>query len=335
MMKTLISGLVLLVHSFVFSQTNNCTLDLISHSDVPFERIRIFNLSQNFYDELAYEDSVRLNFYAGAPDIYNIWYEYEDVRYRTQIWLDTGEMKVFLSAAQGKHALNVDQVVGAPTYDLIRDFYSGTKGKDKPGNDDLMKLIAQHQDNPASVMIAGNLLIRIQNERNLLQELKALMEQQPEHIKNHILYDNTYDRLVSLLEITSVDLIDYRFLDIEANEVIIPKQKKKLRVLDFWFVHCAPCVADHERIKADVFGDRIPKNVEIIGISRDQDRNLWQEYVKSHELPWKNYKVAFSDESVVKDLKISGFPTYLVLDKKGNILKSFNSYKKVKKYLME
>ncbi|MEM6806472.1 MAG: TlpA disulfide reductase family protein, partial [Bacteroidota bacterium] len=112
--------------------------------------------------------------------------------------------------------------------------------------------------------------------------------------------------------------------------------KNQLTVLDLWFVRCPPCVKDHKEIKKDVEdGLYQDKNLSFIGISRDRDFSLWQAYVEKHQLPWTNLNVEYTEgPNLIDELSISGFPTYLVLNDKGEILKTYNSYKQLRPFLL-
>nr|WP_317162729.1 thioredoxin-like domain-containing protein [Winogradskyella endarachnes] len=75
------------------------------------------------------------------------------------------------------------------------------------------------------------------------------------------------------------------------------------------------------------------KNIEVIGMSIDRSKSKWKAYLETHEHNWVNYNQFGSDKSLYKDLEIQLFPTYLVVNNKGDILHKSNRFKKALEFI--
>lgn len=89
-------------------------------------------------------------------------------------------------------------------------------------------------------------------------------------------------------------------------------------LLEFWFSNCGPCIKQFPDLK------RIAQQYDtsyfsIIGISTDADINLWKKTVLNYELPWVN--LIDLDKNVNNVFKIFSFPTNILINRYGEVLK--------------
>lgn len=120
----------------------------------------------------------------------------------------------------------------------------------------------------------------------------------------------------------------YTFNTTNGNQDKISLSKDKKYILDFWYLECAPCVKQHKKIKE--YQSQLSKiNVEVIGVSIDKSKKRWVQYLNEHQYTWKNYNQFRGDVNLKNDLDIKIFPTYFIVDDKGNIEKKFNAFSKV------
>lgn len=95
--------------------------------------------------------------------------------------------------------------------------------------------------------------------------------------------------------------------------------KNKFTLVDFWYSHCGPCVAQFDDLK-NTYQQFRDKGFEIVAISTDavKYRSDWQKRIHEKQLPWLQYW----DKDGIKasNLSINAFPTNYLLDSTGQIL---------------
>jgi len=117
--------------------------------------------------------------------------------------------------------------------------------------------------------------------------------------------DKKFDKIVtqeiSLNNGTSLKLSDF---------------KGKVVLLDFWYRGCYPCLkATPDLINLQ---EEFKKNLVIIGINdRDDAQDITDYYLYKNANYLSTYK---TDLNISKTLSISTFPTFIIIDKKGNIV---------------
>ncbi len=57
--------------------------------------------------------------------------------------------------------------------------------------------------------------------------------------------------------------------------------------------------------------------LQIIGLNYGDTKATIHKYITKHQINWPQ---AFANESLLKQLRIDGFPNYMLIDKNGNVL---------------
>ncbi len=93
------------------------------------------------------------------------------------------------------------------------------------------------------------------------------------------------------------------------------KLKGKVTVLNFWFTHCKPCVAEFASLNklVETYHD---KDVEFISFAMDKKAVL-DTFLTTHPL---QYAVVPGATSVMDTFKISSYPTNMILDKDWRVV---------------
>ncbi|MET0572919.1 MAG: thioredoxin family protein [Pedobacter agri] len=324
---------LVLICGFVKAQTS---IQIITKNPfkLKIDRVEVFDLSQKEFYELEYKDSLMISFAKSNIDCYNIRYMIGTKTLREQIWLNPGNPKIIAHLDSAK--LTIDTVLHSASYNELVNFKKVYKvllqQKDTVGlNQMLLESVNKNVDSPLSLLY-GDLFLNInQNSKIELLKLKPLLQKQGDKFKWFFLYPGVMDRLQSLLTQNIVNLSKYSFYNQKNQKIKIGSNKSAFIVLDFWFLTCIPCLKDHKEIAKNI-GELKKMNAELISISIDSDLQKWKNYLKSNTYKWGNY-LQIKPLTITNDYNISSYPTYVVLNRSGEIMSINNSFTEVMSWL--
>jgi len=111
--------------------------------------------------------------------------------------------------------------------------------------------------------------------------------------------------------------------------------KGKWYLIDFWATYCSICIATFPKLQKihDLYKDR---NFEILAVSVDKDLQKWQNFLKTHDLKWKNLieKRGIDNSEAIKKY-ISFTPSNFLINPEGKIVASNISPEDLEKFLKE
>lgn len=115
----------------------------------------------------------------------------------------------------------------------------------------------------------------------------------------------------------------YDFVDLKGNSHNKADTKDKILVLKCWFINCKVCVEEFPQLNnlVDKYKD---DNIEFVSLAFDEKDKL-VEFLKT-----KSFKYATVPEQkkyMSKKLKVKQYPTHLIVDSNGVILKMVNNVK--------
>lgn len=166
-----------------------------------------------------------------------------------------------------------------------------------------------------------------------LKEMKALFS--PE-----LAYSDVYSRLTELYQKKQGEFLvgqqapDFTLSDLAGKPVNLSSLKGKYVVVDFWASWCTPCRAANQKIKP-IYGKYKDKGFDMISISMDDKKELWQAAVKKDGLPWIQVSelTGIKESAVAKQYSVTSLPTVFLLDKTGKVVAQNISEKELEEIL--
>lgn len=296
------------------------------------DRVEFSDLSQHKVFKLPYSDTLNFLFNKNNIDCYNIFFFEGKNKFTQQIWLDTGNIKIFAHIDSSKFI--IDTVLNSPIFynylNIVRNYITLYKKKDTSAlYNYLLDTYLKNIENPFSLLVGGWYIDLNQNSKINLMKLKILSDRQGEKYKGFSLYSSGKERLDKILTKTKLDLDSFSFINKENKEIKISLKGADYYVLDLWFLACPPCVRDHKDINTNL-AKLEQRKIQLISISIDNNIEKWREYLISNKYNWQNYLQA-GVSTLMEYLSISTFPTYLILDNAGNIICTYNTFSDVLK----
>jgi thiol-disulfide isomerase/thioredoxin len=96
--------------------------------------------------------------------------------------------------------------------------------------------------------------------------------------------------------------------------------KGKYVLIDFWASWCKPCRNENPNVVA-LYKDYKDKDFEIIGVSLDQNKDMWIKGIEDDGIAWPQMSdLKGWDSDAVAKYRIKGIPFTVLLDKGGKII---------------
>jgi hypothetical protein len=273
---------------------------------------------------------ITVTFKKNVPHNYTVAFFANGEHYTNQFWLNNGNPKIKLHLKNKE--IVVDSVYNSPIYydsfSYANQLNAFNKNQDSLARDKyLLATIDAHFNNTFSNLAASDYMGYHQNDPKKLRLLLAKVEKQNDTVKYD--YSSIYPALQKLLNTPHASKFNpFTYILIDAKGVAKKPDagSSKFYLIDFWFVRCKPCIADHKIINQRL-NDFKKHNIEVIGISIDQSYEEWIAYLKEHNYSWNNYKQLPTEKNIpADDLGITTFPTYIIINDKGEIVSKRYNY---------
>jgi len=156
-------------------------------------------------------------------------------------------------------------------------------------------------------------------DNNTCYQLFKLDQQADEQIRSTI--QNTAFTSYKYFRMEGKYFPKFNFTDLNGTEFNNDNTKGKIVIIKCWFIKCAPCVAEFPVLNdfAEKNGGR--KDLVFISLAFDQKDELNEFLLKN---PFKYAVIADQRQFMSNDLKITAYPTHIILGRDGKILKVTN-----------
>ncbi len=130
---------------------------------------------------------------------------------------------------------------------------------------------------------------------------------------------------------------DIKMLDFNTDnssefiDEIVKNANGKIIYIDNWATWCGPCKSEF-KYHTPQFVEKYSNDVEFVYLCFQSDEKLWKPTISQYNLKGKHYYIKRGQEQALINLfNISGYPTYTIINKKGEIIKSDFKYRPSKK----
>ena len=112
---------------------------------------------------------------------------------------------------------------------------------------------------------------------------------------------------------------DFTLNDLSGKPLTLSSLRGKYVILDFWGSWCGWCIKGFPRMKE--YYQKYAGKFEILGIDCNDPEERWKAAVEKYELPWLHVYTPRSEIKVLQQYEIQGFPTKIIVDPDGKIVK--------------
>lgn len=126
------------------------------------------------------------------------------------------------------------------------------------------------------------------------------------------------------------EMPNFSFVDINGNSYDNSSTKGKLIVLKCWFIHCVACVKEFPDLNKLVSNYKANNNILFISLALDNKEDLIK-FLKKRK--FKYAVVPEMKNFMTSDLNITQYPTHLLIDKTGKIVKVANRIEDILPFL--
>lgn len=144
--------------------------------------------------------------------------------------------------------------------------------------------------------------------KTLVESIISMTQQQAQEAKN-----------VGKVQGDGVQVPDFSLNDIHGKPFSFSSLRGKYVVIDFWGSWCHWCIGGFPKMKE--YYKKYQGKFEILGVDCNDTEDEWKKAVAEQQLPWLHVYCP-RENSLLKDFAIQGFPTKIIVDPEGKIVKT-------------
>ena len=127
-------------------------------------------------------------------------------------------------------------------------------------------------------------------------------------------------RILSLQLRVGVEFPDFEAEDIDGKPLSLSQYKDKVILVDFWASWCGPCVAEMPHV-LDTYEKYHESGFEIIGISLDNSRKDFLDFMKKNGMTWRQYFDGKGwQNELARKYAVNSIPATFLLGPDGKII---------------
>jgi len=162
--------------------------------------------------------------------------------------------------------------------------------------------------NQGAVVYTDDFAIKVGNQVYEIQEIEASGK--------YIKLKKSEEKYLQPIKLGSdISDLNLKLLTEEITTIQHIQEHGKYLLIDFWGTWCKGCTQQLPALKKLVESNK--DKLQVIGMSFGDTKEQIESYVKKHTIKWS---IGFADEDLIRKLRVDGFPTYMLLNKSGEIL---------------
>jgi thiol-disulfide isomerase/thioredoxin len=122
----------------------------------------------------------------------------------------------------------------------------------------------------------------------------------------------------------------FNFVDLNGISYTAENTKNKIVVIKCWFIACLPCIQEIPDLNQLKDQYKARKDILFISLAFDSNKAL-EAFLKRKQ--FDHAVIPNQEDYLLNDLKITGYPTHLIINKKGLISKVVSTVSDVKSVL--
>ena len=179
------------------------------------------------------------------------------------------------------------------------------------------------RENPSSYVSASALqnILKLNEGLQVIDRIQSLYNNLNEKIKNSTVGREIEQELQNYYgSNVGAYAPDFSLIDKNGEILKLSSLKGKYVLLDFWASWCAPCIEEFPKLKTMYKNNS--DNLEIIGISRDENSEKWKNAIQKYELGlWKQLSLKENENTELeKQYFVNAIPVKVLINSDGIII---------------
>lgn len=138
------------------------------------------------------------------------------------------------------------------------------------------------------------------------------------------------DREYKNYKMEGKELPGFNFTDLDGTVYDKETTAGKIVVLKCWFIGCVPCVEEMPALNKLVNQYKNQRDIVFVSLAFDKKADLKKFLAKK---TFDYAVVANQKDYLIKDAEVTSFPTHIVINKKGVVVKVVSSYEEMESAL--